>query len=107
MRGSGDVTGWAAVRRVRGFYASIVWVPALVASIGGLAAARMPAPPWIAVPIAALILAVLTSAAQAIADQTVLLRFFLFPAAIPRGAGRLRGDRVDGALGPGDRARAP
>jgi hypothetical protein len=79
---SHDVTGLHAVGRIPRHLGSIVWVPALVASVAGAAAALVRARERVAVPLAALVLTTLTSAALALAGQTVLLRFFLFPAAI-------------------------
>jgi hypothetical protein len=79
---SHDVTGLHAAGRIPRHLGSILWVPALVASIAGAAAALARARERVAVPLAALVLTVLTSAALALAGQTVLLRFFLFPAAI-------------------------
>jgi len=106
VRDSGDVTGFDAVRRIPRHIGSILWIPALAASVAGLAAARVRGRERIAVPVAALVLAAATSGALALAGQTVLLRFFLFPAAI------LAVLAAHAALGwtrlePSDRARGP
>jgi hypothetical protein len=75
-----------------------------VGSIAGLAAAWARDRERVAVPVAALALTVATGGALALAGQTVLLRFFLFPAAV------LAVLAAYAALGwaglePGDRAR--
>lgn len=79
---SHDVTGIDAVGRIPRHVGSILWAPALVASMAGIAAALVRARGRVAVPLAALAIATVTSAALALAGQTVLLRFFLFPAAL-------------------------
>jgi hypothetical protein len=79
---SHDVTGLRAVGRIPRHVGAILWVPVLVASIAGVAAALLRGRERVAVPVAAVVLTTLTSAALALAGQTVLLRFFLFPAAI-------------------------
>jgi hypothetical protein len=106
VRASGDVTGLDAVGRIPRHIGSILWIPAVAASIVGLVAARVRGRERIAVPVAALALAAATSAALAIAGQTVLLRFFLFPAAI---LAVLAAYAALGwtALAPSDRARGP
>jgi hypothetical protein len=104
VRDSGDVTGLRALGRIPRHVASILWVPALAGSIAGLAAAWARDRERVAVPVAALALTVATGGALALAGQTVLLRFFLFPAAV------LAVLAAYAALGwaglePGDRAR--
>src|SRR5256714_7846504 len=104
VRDSGDVTGLRAVGRIPRHVASILWVPALAGSIAGLAAAWARDRERVAVPVAALAVAAATSGALAIAGQTVLLRFFLFPAAV---LAVLAAYAALGWVGlePGDRAR--
>jgi hypothetical protein len=79
---SHDVTGLSAAGRIPRHLGSILWVPALAASVAGVVAALARVRERALVPLAALALATLTSAALALAGQTVLLRFFVFPAAL-------------------------
>jgi hypothetical protein len=79
---SHDVTSLHAVGRIPRHLGSILWVPVLAASIAGVIAALARIRERVAVPLAALAIAIATSAALALAGQTVLLRFFLFPAAL-------------------------
>jgi 4-amino-4-deoxy-L-arabinose transferase-like glycosyltransferase len=106
VRASGDATGLDALRRIPRHVGSILWVPALAAAVAGLVAAAARGRERIAVPVAALVLAVCTSALLALAGQTLLLRFFLFPAAI---LAVLAAYAALGwaALAPGDPARGP
>jgi hypothetical protein len=76
------VTGLEAVGRIPRHLGSILWVPALVAGVAGVAAALVRLRARALLPLAAMATAIATSAALAIAGQTVLLRFFLFPAAL-------------------------
>jgi hypothetical protein len=79
---SHDVTGLEAVGRIPRHLGSILWVPALVAGVAGVAAALVRLRARALLPLAAMATAIATSAVLAIAGQTVLLRFFLFPAAL-------------------------
>jgi hypothetical protein len=79
---SHDVTGFDAVGRIPRHLGSILWVPSLLASLAGVAAALVRARDRALLPLAALAIATATSAALALAGQTLLLRFLLFPAAL-------------------------
>src|SRR5205823_3013886 len=79
---SGDLSGLDAVARIPRHVGSILWVPALVAAAVGAAAAVVTRARELAVPAAAAALASGATAALALAGETALLRFFLFPAAV-------------------------
>ncbi|MFL5782569.1 MAG: hypothetical protein ACJ760_14730 [Thermoleophilaceae bacterium] len=79
---SHDVTGFEALGRIPRHLGSILWVPALVAGVAGVGIALARLRTSVLLPLAAIAIAIGTSAALALAGQTVLLRFFLFPAAL-------------------------
>lgn len=82
LRDSGDLTGLDALGRLPRHVGSILRVPALVAAVAGVGLAAVLRVRPAVLPLAAIAASAAGALVLAIEDQTILQRFFFFPAAL-------------------------